>query len=180
MSELSNGGETSTTSKPTRVESPVALRRSSSACRVESPPAEGISVPGANAGSRTSMSNETCTFPPSRRSAILRADPPRSRAISAAGTISTSLARMKSRSEEHTSELQSPVHLVCRLLLEKKKTNQNRTNSDSTLQQRQVTLHPSSRQAVGVAHCRFRDSDATKQNLSSWRLSLVHTSTIPR
>src|SRR5438876_2142672 len=27
-----------------------------------------------------------------------------------------------SRSEEHTSELQSPVHLVCRLLLEKKNT----------------------------------------------------------
>src|SRR5207244_13212018 len=28
------------------------------------------------------------------------------------------------RSEEHTSELQSPDHLVCRLLLEKKKYNQ--------------------------------------------------------
>src|SRR5258708_29153885 len=28
-----------------------------------------------------------------------------------------------SRSEEHTSELQSPDHLVCRLLLEKKKTS---------------------------------------------------------
>src|SRR5438876_3849596 len=28
------------------------------------------------------------------------------------------------RSEEHTSELQSPVHLVCRLLLEKKKHSQ--------------------------------------------------------
>src|SRR5258708_15657235 len=28
------------------------------------------------------------------------------------------------RSEEHTSELQSPDHLVCRLLLEKKKQNQ--------------------------------------------------------
>src|SRR5256885_9998848 len=27
------------------------------------------------------------------------------------------------RSEEHTSELQSPCNLVCRLLLEKKKTN---------------------------------------------------------
>src|SRR5690348_17401098 len=27
------------------------------------------------------------------------------------------------RSEEHTSELQSPVHLVCRLLLEKKKVS---------------------------------------------------------
>src|SRR5690348_17560961 len=30
------------------------------------------------------------------------------------------------RSEEHTSELQSPVHLVCRLLLEKKKKRTNR------------------------------------------------------
>src|SRR5437762_9738459 len=29
------------------------------------------------------------------------------------------------RSEEHTSELQSPMYLVCRLLLEKKKTNYN-------------------------------------------------------
>src|SRR5437879_11033788 len=28
----------------------------------------------------------------------------------------------KKRSEEHTSELQSPMYLVCRLLLEKKKT----------------------------------------------------------
>src|SRR5690348_17403014 len=31
------------------------------------------------------------------------------------------LVREVTRSEEHTSELQSPVHLVCRLLLEKKK-----------------------------------------------------------
>src|SRR5258708_27590240 len=29
------------------------------------------------------------------------------------------------RSEEHTSELQSPDHLVCRLLLEKKKTKES-------------------------------------------------------
>src|SRR5690348_17728722 len=33
------------------------------------------------------------------------------------------------RSEEHTSELQSPVHLVCRLLLEKKKKKQNHTTN---------------------------------------------------
>src|SRR5438876_9192288 len=33
------------------------------------------------------------------------------------------------RSEEHTSELQSPVHLVCRLLLEKKK---NKTSQQTT------------------------------------------------
>src|SRR5258708_20121023 len=34
---------------------------------------------------------------------------------------STTRGRSKRRSEEHTSELQSPDHLVCRLLLEKKK-----------------------------------------------------------
>src|SRR5687768_17968323 len=32
------------------------------------------------------------------------------------------------RSEEHTSELQSRLHLVCRLLLEKKKTNKIKIN----------------------------------------------------
>src|SRR4051794_41258622 len=35
--------------------------------------------------------------------------------------IDSSTIRPPGRSEEHTSELQSPVHLVCRLLLEKKK-----------------------------------------------------------
>src|SRR6266487_175591 len=33
------------------------------------------------------------------------------------------------RSEEHTSELQSPVHLVCRLLLEKKKMEKFNANN---------------------------------------------------
>src|SRR2546426_5993443 len=32
---------------------------------------------------------------------------------------------LRNRSEEHTSELQSPCNLVCRLLLEKKKENVN-------------------------------------------------------
>src|SRR5437762_3630751 len=36
--------------------------------------------------------------------------------------------RITARSEEHTSELQSPMYLVCRLLLEKKKHNQNTLN----------------------------------------------------
>src|SRR5437879_8194727 len=39
------------------------------------------------------------------------------------------------RSEEHTSELQSPMYLVCRLLLEKKKTK-----STSTLTLRVISL----------------------------------------
>src|SRR5438876_8907278 len=33
------------------------------------------------------------------------------------------------RSEEHTSELQSPVHLVCRLLLEKKNKKKKHKNT---------------------------------------------------
>src|SRR5690348_18006700 len=37
------------------------------------------------------------------------------------------------RSEEHTSELQSPVHLVCRLLLEKKNTDHTRPHSPSAI-----------------------------------------------
>src|SRR5437879_7704244 len=35
------------------------------------------------------------------------------------------------RSEEHTSELQSPMYLVCRLLLEKKKKKKSRTSRDN-------------------------------------------------
>src|SRR5690348_17560658 len=44
--------------------------------------------------------------------------------------------READRSEEHTSELQSPVHLVCRLLLEKKK---KQSNSESFRHSYQVT-----------------------------------------
>src|SRR5438876_7243096 len=45
--------------------------------------------------------------------------------------------RGRPRSEEHTSELQSPVHLVCRLLLEKKKKHKYTSvlhTTDSQLQ----------------------------------------------
>src|SRR5437867_8926715 len=38
--------------------------------------------------------------------------------------------RTHRRSEEHTSELQSPYDLVCRLLLEKKKDQQQTTEGD--------------------------------------------------
>src|SRR5574344_2572259 len=39
------------------------------------------------------------------------------------------LYRIFCRSEEHTSELQSPDHLVCRLLLEKKKNHKKASGS---------------------------------------------------
>src|ERR1039457_7662863 len=45
------------------------------------------------------------------------------------------------RSEEHTSELQSPCNLVCRLLLEKKK---NKINSDT------MTVHLCHTDAMSV------------------------------
>src|SRR5687768_17939860 len=44
-------------------------------------------------------------------------------------------ADLQERSEEHTSELQSRLHLVCRLLLEKKKkqkNNRRHTRKDKT------------------------------------------------
>src|SRR5256885_6577780 len=42
------------------------------------------------------------------------------------------LVGYKLRSEEHTSELQSPCNLVCRLLLEKKKKKHHSTSTRST------------------------------------------------
>src|SRR2546422_5458952 len=51
------------------------------------------------------------------------------------------LAGSVGRSEEHTSELQSRLHLVCRLLLEKKKS---RTATTSVVD----SLHPLSYEAV--------------------------------
>src|SRR2546422_1615454 len=46
-----------------------------------------------------------------------------SRANAATGVFLIKNGVIVSRSEEHTSELQSRLHLVCRLLLEKKKRN---------------------------------------------------------
>src|SRR5690625_6886700 len=49
------------------------------------------------------------------------------------------------RSEEHTSELQSRGHLVCRLLLEKKKVKNNCKMSTNSIS---MTLHRCKRQSV--------------------------------
>src|SRR5258708_10391068 len=54
---------------------------------------------------------------PRSTSASSTAPPPEDRRYRRCGRASGA------RSEEHTSELQSPDHLVCRLLLEKKKTS---------------------------------------------------------
>src|SRR6202043_4231671 len=56
----------------------------------------------------------------------------RPRARTSRAPCARSCPRDRRRSEEHTSELQSRPHLVCRLLLEKKK----KTNKIQTHQQR--------------------------------------------
>src|SRR6266849_11186952 len=61
-----------------------------------------------------------------------------STSCSAIPTCHASGARWTSGSEEHTSELQSRVDLVCRLLLEKKKNNKNKyTNKKNKKKQKQ-------------------------------------------
>src|SRR2546430_9272383 len=51
-------------------------------------------------------------------------------------------SRRLSRSEEHTSELQSQSNLVCRLLLEKKKKHDNLTEASRHLCVRQPNVSP--------------------------------------
>src|SRR2546429_842565 len=62
---------------------------------------------------------DRCALPPSLRDEISKTYP-RARPVSLADLDDY-------RSEEHTSELQSRLHLVCRLLLEKKKKKTNHT-----------------------------------------------------
>src|SRR5437773_2951683 len=82
---------------------------------------------------------QTCALPiyePRRPNAVLleRQYPARRRSIS-------DLASCPRRSEEHTSELQSHHDLVCRLLLEKKKTNYD-SRDDFKLSRTLQDVHP--------------------------------------
>src|SRR5256885_6364685 len=59
-------------------------------------------------------------------------------------------AGQRVRSEEHTSELQSPCNLVCRLLLEKKKSFFGKT-----------LLSPRDRPNPATIHARFSSAETT-------------------
>src|SRR5258706_2257718 len=59
----------------------------------------------------------------------------------------TSTAPTASRSEEHTSELQSLTNLVCRLLLEKKNRNANQLRQSTVLHE-----HTLQRSAISPPH----------------------------
>src|SRR3989454_5268167 len=71
---------------------------------------------------------QTCALPILVNSAMVSAriscsvsHAPPFKSIAAKRERSSALEKSPARSEEHTSELQSPCNLVCRLLLEKKK-----------------------------------------------------------
>src|SRR5262249_57877076 len=49
-----------------------------------------------------------------------------------AGKVLAAVARAGERSEEHTSELQSLTNIVCRLLLEKKKSKDTTSTRDAS------------------------------------------------
>src|SRR5574337_1927007 len=100
-----------------------------------------LSVHGmpASAQNQTSTDRSTCTtsatrkksgrsnsrFSPGVRDATSSTE--NSPDASSAASASPSQPRASAaRSEEHTSELQSPLNLVCRLLLEKKKNNKKK------------------------------------------------------
>src|SRR5690348_18132512 len=57
--------------------------------------------------------------------------PARGRSATGPARAEDAQGRGGRRSEEHTSELQSPVHLVCRLLLEKKKNTSTYESASS-------------------------------------------------
>src|SRR2546429_3894291 len=85
----------------------------------------------------------------------------RSRAGRGPGTAQEGLGRRTyrighplpdSRSEEHTSELQSRLHLVCRLLLEKKKNNKNKLHNDLSIDLRHSLLTVRCRRSTYTAY----------------------------
>src|SRR4030066_2262767 len=58
---------------------------------------------------------------------------PRQQPVGIASETCPHVVQRDSRSEEHTSELQSHLNLVCRLLLEKKKKNRKRTKETDSM-----------------------------------------------
>src|SRR5256885_5148004 len=83
------------------------------------------------------------------------------------------------RSEEHTSELQSPCNLVCRLLLEKKKNYTNKTNpflcSDSKIT---VTMSHACSATSALSLTYLRSSFSCNRCLSYSHCSCVNPTTI--
>src|SRR2546429_392141 len=89
--------------------------------------------------------------------------------------VPCSIPSLRQRSEEHTSELQSRLHLVCRLLLEKKKVNRHDTRVDALA--RGASIGPSFRREITclqtnqVILCRGARTVISATLLTSWQIS---------
>src|SRR2546422_3080925 len=93
---------------------------------VNTPTADARKAPSLTTWSATRNSASSERVGATPWNGVSRATPIECATTPASGTPSVSPrgADRRPRSEEHTSELQSRLHLVCRLLLEKKKTDQ--------------------------------------------------------
>src|SRR2546422_8079111 len=91
----------------------VAYRQPARSVPRRSEPSEAVTVASCATKSLLSESPAPSTFVAISGRSAARTARARSRAVRSSGATA--------RSEEHTSELQSRLHLVCRLLLEKKK-----------------------------------------------------------
>src|SRR5687768_18229864 len=66
-------------------------------------------------------------------------------------------ARRHPRSEEHTSELQSRLHLVCRLLLEKKKKKKIQKYTKEKIQYQKDTVRIINHSSIDYTHQQHHD-----------------------
>src|SRR3989454_7060300 len=103
-----------------RVTAPIASAENQNTSIAPSrPPTNTSGFEMSTAASGEPRARTSSRYAENRRKAASAAEPIAYPLVSALVVLPT--ASRRSRSEEHTSELQSPCNLVCRLLLEKKK-----------------------------------------------------------
>src|SRR5437762_10876085 len=83
-----------------------------------------------------------------------------------------SLHLSQHRSEEHTSELQSPMYLVCRLLLEKKK-KKKKTKKKKKKKKKKIKQHK--KKKIIIENQQYKQVILTKQTniLSQTRVTII-------
>src|SRR2546429_6972275 len=109
-------------SPPPRISSAASVRRKPAA-RHFSGSAAHNKQGKSTAKLAASLSSKRCFKTSAIRFACLASLPASPRSWFSLSRSASAPIRRSSRSEEHTSELQSRLHLVCRLLLEKKKAH---------------------------------------------------------
>src|SRR5437762_5394736 len=78
------------------------------------------------------------------------------------------------RSEEHTSELQSPMYLVCRLLLEKKNYQSSIENEKSEIEESRRRDYKIYRSCLHTAYFNDEENNQDKK-ITSYELSILFT-----